>query len=147
MIVFYFISRYLFDNVCPILLFKPYDMMPYSHLPSQVYLFCTLTHGCTCPPILLLLKYFTPYYFNNFTLSILASFHLANIHNYFCIARKDCPSLLPLCYFPHTVSYISTGINPFLLHLFLPSADRYPTVIRSFSVLQSDNGPLIGRMR
>ena len=76
-----------------------------------------------------------------------ASFHLANIHNYFCIARKDCPSLLPLCYFPHTVSYLSKEINPFLLHLFLPSAVRYPSVIRSFSVLQSDNGPLIGRMR
>ena len=122
--------------------------------PPTCTFFCTLTHSCTHTYSRLYLathliahQVIHALLFQNFYHKYHDSFHLANIYIYFRIARKDCTSLLPLYCSPHTVSYLSTEINPFLLHLFLPSAVRYPTVIRPFSVLQSDNGPLIGRMR
>ena len=133
MIVFYFISCYPFDNVCPILLFKPYDMMPYSHLPSHVYLFCTLTHGCTCPPILLLLKYFTPYYFNNFTLSILPLFTL-QIYTIIFVYQEKIVLPYCLCVISHTQS--ATYRQKSILFCFIcfyplpsvirPLSDRFP---------------------
>ena len=134
MIVFYFISRYLFDNVCPILLFKPYDMMPYSHLPSHVYLFCILTHGCTCPPILLLLKYFTPYYFNNFTLSILPLFTL-QIYTIFLYSKKRLSFFIAFVLFPtHSQLLIERNQSfsaSFVFTLCRPLSVRYPIVFRS----------------
>lgn len=134
MIVFYF-SCYLFDNVCPILLLKSYDMMPYSlTLPSELFFVHLLTVVLGCPScctssyLALLFWQFYPKH--------PASFHLANIHNYFSIARKGGISFVAYVLLPHT--QLSTyWHNFFLLHLFLPSA----SVVRPLSVLQSDNGP------
>ena len=99
--IFFFISRYLFDNVCPILLLKSYDMMHDSlTLPCELFFVHLLTVVLGCPScctssyLALLFWQFYPKH--------PASFHLANIHNYFSIARKGGISFVAYVLLPHT---------------------------------------------
>ena len=113
--------------------------------PPTCTFFCTLTHSCTHTYSRLYLathliahQVIHALLFQHFYHKHHDSFHLANIHIYFRIARKDCSSLLPLYCSPHTVSYLSKEINSFLLHptcfvftFCRPLSDRYPIVFRS----------------